>query len=197
MNTRKTRADSVLGTLPEERQAEIAEFARAHSLDETCAWLKEDGVKLGRTALSLWLSSYCLRAQFKLADHDTIQFIELLRTRRPDLPESELQQWGAEFFQMQALKAGDSETFLAFASARTKAKQEAAKLELQQKQYGLDREKFEMQFADALRKALTDERLRGLLEKKAGNAEIIAHLRQTYFSDIDALQQSGSVQLPK
>lgn len=129
---RKTRADSVLGTLPEERQSQIAEYARAHTLDETCAWLKEDGVKLGRTALSLWLSSYSLRAQFKLADHDTLQFIHLLRQRRPDLPESELQQWGAEFFQMQALKAGDSETFLAYATARHKAKKDEADLRLKE-----------------------------------------------------------------
>lgn len=61
----------------------------------------------------------------------------------------------------------------------------------------LDRQKFETQFCDALRKALEDARLTSQLERKAGNAEIIAHLRQTYFSDIDALQQGGSVQLPK
>lgn len=61
----------------------------------------------------------------------------------------------------------------------------------------LEREKFELQFADALRKAMADAQLHSLLERKAGNAEIIAHLRQTYFSDIDALQQGGSVQLPQ
>lgn len=126
---KKIRGDSVLGTLPEERQAQIAEHAQAHTLAETVAWLKADGVKISSGALSLWLSSWCLRRQFKLADADTLEFIRLLRERNPNLPESELQQFGAEYFQMQAMKLGDSKTFLKYASARHKGKMDRLNFE--------------------------------------------------------------------
>lgn len=182
---RKTRADSVLGTLPEERQAEIADHARDHTLDETVEWLKAGGLKCSRTALSLWLSSYVLRAQFKLADHDTLQFIDLLRTRRPDLPESELQQWGAEFFQMQAVKAGDSDTFLAFATARTKAKHDAATLNLKERQFTLDRERFEFDAASAAKKHAAEIKLISA-NSKLSEAEKIDAIRARLFGQLPA-----------
>lgn len=150
--SKKTRGDSILGTLPPDRQTEIAEHANAHTLAETRDWLKADGIKVSSGALSGWLSSFVLRQRFRLADADTLQFIQLLRTRRPDLPEAELQQWGAEYFQMQAVKAGDAETFLAFSSARTKAEMEKKKLNLKERQFTLDRERFEFDAATAAKK---------------------------------------------
>ncbi len=195
--SKKTRSDSVLGNLTPDRQDAIADYARTHSLIDTVAWLRADGVATSRTALSEWLSSWLLEQRFARSGTQADKFRDWLKTEAPDLSEEELDRRAALMFQFTAVEEGDPKTFLKFATARHKAKHDAAKLQLQQQQHALDRDRFEMQFADALRKALTDERLRGLLEKKAGNAEIIAHLRQTYFSDIDALQQSGSVQLPK
>jgi hypothetical protein len=39
MDLPKPRSDSVLKTLPEERQHEIAEFARSHGIIKTAQWL--------------------------------------------------------------------------------------------------------------------------------------------------------------
>lgn len=61
----------------------------------------------------------------------------------------------------------------------------------------LEREKFAARFCEIIRQALTDARARELAETNAPNSELIAHMRQTYFSDIDALAASGAVQLPQ
>lgn len=157
--TKKIRGDSVLGTLPEERQAQIAEHATTHTLKETVAWLKAGGggtsagITISSGALSRWLSSFQLRRLFQMADADTTEFIRQLKERNPNLPESELQQFGAEYFQMQAVKIGDARTFLKFATARTKAQLDKAKLELKKGE------------------AARDERRLRLLEQKAAQAD--------------------------
>lgn len=191
--SKKIRGDSILGTLPPDRQSEIAEHAQAHTLKETCEWLKADGIKVSSGALSTWLSSYSLRRRFQMADERTTIFMEQLARAKPSMPKAQLEEWGATYFQTQAIAENDGELFATY----LKESRENKKLTLQAQQFTLERTKFETQFVEALRKALEDSKLTSLLEKKAGNAEIIAHLRQTYFSDIDALQQGGSVQLPK
>jgi predicted RNA-binding protein len=60
----------------------------------------------------------------------------------------------------------------------------------------LEREKFAARFCEIIRSALTDAKARDLVETNAPNAQLIAHMRQTYFSDIDALEKSGAVKLP-
>lgn len=58
-------------------------------------------------------------------------------------------------------------------------------------------EQFAAQFCDIVRQAVADATTRALVERQAGNAELIAHMRQSYFSDIAALEATGQVQLPK
>jgi hypothetical protein len=150
---KKTRSDSILGTLPEDRQAEIAEHARSHSLADTVAWLASYGIRISRSSLSDWLSAWVLRTQFRIAEQDTLQFMELLQRRQPNMPESEMQSWASEYFQMQAIKKDDPETFLAFATARHKARMDD--LKLKQKEVSLQH----------------DERRIKLLEQKAAQAD--------------------------
>lgn len=140
--SKKIRADSILGNLTAERQAEIAEYARSHSMAETKAWLAADGLRISMGSLSDWFSSWRLQQQFRVADADALNFIELLRKKRPELPETELQSWASEFFQMQAVKSGDSETFLAFATARHKAEMDRKKFEQRERELAQDREKW-------------------------------------------------------
>lgn len=164
--SKKIRGDSTLGTLPEDRQAEIAEHAAGHTLKETVAWLKADGISISSGALSRWLSSWQLRRLFQLADADTMDFIRQLKERNPNLPESELQQFGAEFFQMQAMKMGDAKTFLKFATARTKAEMEKAKLAQKDRALQFDEKKFA-----ASLKTKIEHGLDALYEEIKGNAE--------------------------
>jgi ActR/RegA family two-component response regulator len=173
---RKTRGDSVLGTLPEERQLEIAAHARAHTLGQTVAWLRADGIKLGQTSLSEWLSAFVLRSQFRVAEQDSLNFIELLRKRRPQLSEMELQGWANEFFQVQAVKSGDAETFLAFATARHRAQMDAANLKLKEQQVGLDARRVAL----LEKKAAQADEARQVVESKATPEEKQLKLRQIF-----------------
>src|ERR1043166_5201663 len=57
------RADSKLKTLPRERQTEIADFARTHSLAETVQWLRQAGLSTSISAVSQFLRWCRLRQQ--------------------------------------------------------------------------------------------------------------------------------------
>jgi hypothetical protein len=184
---RKRRTDSVLGMLPEERQAQIAEHAHGHTLEETRQWLAEDGVKTSRAALSLWLSDFRLRQTFRLAEGDAITFIDLLRKKRPGLSESELTGWANEFFQMQAVKLGDPRTFLQFATARHNA--EMDRLNFEQRERGLkqreealklEREKFEFDAAGACLAKLPELKTIAANPKLSQSAKIAA-IRERLF----------------
>jgi hypothetical protein len=54
--TRKPRNDSVLKQLPVEKQREIAEFARKHSLVRTSEWLAAQGINTSKSSLGDFLS---------------------------------------------------------------------------------------------------------------------------------------------
>ncbi len=53
---KKPRADSVLKTLPPDRQAAIIEHLRTNKLADTVAWLLAEGIKTSVTAPSLFPS---------------------------------------------------------------------------------------------------------------------------------------------
>jgi hypothetical protein len=142
---RKPRGDSVLKTQTEARQQEVVEHLLTHKLAETAAWLKADGVKVSRTSLSDFLSWYQLRSQFKGFEQSALTMIELLRRKRPDLSEPDLQGYANEFFQLQAIQQNDAQTYLAFATARGKAEMEKAKLDQQERRMQLEREKLSAQ----------------------------------------------------
>ena len=195
MSNRKST--SKLDALPPARQDEIGEHARAHTLEQTRAWLKEDGFSTSCAALSVWHSAWRLRSRFKEADADTLEFIQLLRAKRPDLPESELQRWGAEYFQMQAVKAGDSETFLAYASAREKSKLEWRKVEQRERQLQLDVEKWQTETAEKLLSAALRAKADEINASNISQAEKIAAMRAAAFADVEKLQKSGKLMIPK
>jgi hypothetical protein len=105
---KKPRADSVLKTLPAERQAVIADYAREHTLKDTRAWLAADGVKTSEAALSGFLSWFTLQQQ--LSQNETVisQILDDLKTQNPELSQHQLQQAGQMFFTALAIKQGDS-----------------------------------------------------------------------------------------
>ncbi len=141
---KKTRADSILGTLTEERQAEVADYARTHTIAEARDWLKADGVKVSAGAFSRWLSSWSLQQAFTQSESDAIEFRDWLATSFPALSEEDLDARAALMFQFKAVKAGDSETYLAFATARHKAQMDKAKFDQKERQLQLDIDKFQL-----------------------------------------------------
>jgi hypothetical protein len=107
----KPRADSRLKTLPEERQFEIAEYSRAHTLCETVEWLNANGVETSRSALARFLAWYRLREQKTQNDLVAQELIAQIAQQNPDLTPDKLHEIGFIFFSGLALANQDPKTW--------------------------------------------------------------------------------------
>jgi hypothetical protein len=70
-------------------------------------------------------------------------------------------------------------------------------LVLKARDQSLQRDKFEIETCEKILQATNDKRTQAIANSNISNAEKIAQLRQTYFADVDALEQSGAVQIPE
>lgn len=160
---RKPRGDSVLKTLPEPRQREIAEHAQAHTLAETAAWLAKDGLKVSGYQLSTFLSWWRSR-QFFGANEATAEAIkEQIAREVQGLSDAELDELGQKAFSLLAIREENLDGFVKVRTAVSKAKFEALKVEIRQaaearlrEKAKLDREKFEFDASAECLKRLPD-----------------------------------------
>ncbi len=137
---KKPRADSVLKTLPPERQAAVAEHLRGNSLDETRLWLAQDGLKTSIAALSEFLSWHSLQQQLHRNESTVETLLQKLQVSRPDWTPDQIQTVGQSFFTALALEQQDPKQW--FLIQQTALKRE---------QLSLDKNKFEF---DATRAAM-------------------------------------------
>ena len=137
---KKPRGDSVLKTLPAERQSVIAEHGVAHTLEETVAWLRADGLKTSRSALSEFLSWYSLRQQLARNESTVETLLKNLQTENPDWTPEQIQSAGQSFFTALALQQQDPKAWFM-----------TQQLAIRKDQLSLDKNKFEF---DATRAAL-------------------------------------------
>jgi hypothetical protein len=107
----KPRCDSVLKILPEERQAEIVQFARDHGVIKTALWLSHSGVATSKSAVARFLSWYRQRQSFLQLDTAAIVAVAELATERPDLTPERLDQAGHIFFTGLALQKQDHKSW--------------------------------------------------------------------------------------
>lgn len=171
----KPRSDSKLKTLPEDRQAAIAEFARGNSLAATVAWLKEDGLTTSSAAVSEWLSWFLLRQQLARNGSTVETLLEQLKCDRPDLSEEQLTAAGQAFFGALAIEQRDAKSWKRIQDVRIKGKA----LELEEK-------KFQVQTCELFLKWCEDQRAKEIVDGKAANSEKIEALRQLMFGDLAA-----------
>jgi len=103
----KPRADSVLKTLPEERQHEIAEYARENTLTQTAQWLGESGLQTSPPALCRFLDWY--RTKQTLLRNETVitTLAAELAKENPGITTERLHQIGHIFFTSLALQKQD------------------------------------------------------------------------------------------
>ena len=188
--TSKPRSDARLQTLPRERQEAIADYARDHSIRETVAWLKEDGLDTSRTALSRFLSWWRLQEQFREDEATTEALLEQLRKEGSGLSEEQLDELGQRTFSLLAIRREDPDTFVKVRSARSKAVLEQEKLKLRreaEKRLGeglkLQREKFQRETAELYLKWAADKKAREIASSPASNAEKIERLGQLMFGE--------------
>jgi len=139
---RKQNTNSPLYTMSEDRAAEVADYARTHSLSETVAWLANDGLKTSHTSLSRWLHRWTLQQRLLEAESSANEFRDWLAHSFPNLSEKELDRRAGLMFQFKAVKSGDAKTYLAFATARHKAKMDKARFDQRERAMTQDREKW-------------------------------------------------------
>lgn len=201
---RKARGDSVLKTLPAERQASIAEHAQAHKLAETVAWLKEDGLKVSSNQVSQFLSWYVLRQQLRQNASTVEALLEDLKQEQPDITPEQLDSAGQMFFTALSLEQKDTAAFVSVRSSRAKAILEMEKLKLRQQAEERQQKKLQFEISkhlDLCAEKLLDAAIRRKAEEintsSLSQAEKIKAMRAAAFSDVDALQQSGQIVIPK
>lgn len=125
--TRKPRADSVLKTLSPARQERIVDHALGHTLAETVAWLRDDGLKTSSAALSEFLSWYRLRQRLSRNQSVVETLLTDLRRDNPKIDPDELFKIGQSFFSALAIEQQDPDAW-----ARTiRTDQRAQALELE------------------------------------------------------------------
>ena len=123
----KPRADSRLKTLPEERQFEIPEYSRSHSLAEAVQWLDANGIPTSSPALCRFLAWYRLREQRAQNDIVAEELLAQAAEHNPALTPERLQELGFMFFSGLALANQDPKTwFLAQRIALHKARVDLA-----------------------------------------------------------------------
>jgi hypothetical protein len=103
----KTRSNAKLKTLPEDRQADISDYARDHSLAETVQWLAANGVETSTSALSLFLSWFNATQQLARNDAVTQEFLDKYEHPAPKISPDRLHQIGHSFFATMALEKQD------------------------------------------------------------------------------------------
>jgi hypothetical protein len=174
MSDRKPRPDSRLKTLPEERQEQIAEYARGHSLAETAAWLKEDGFVTSSAALSEFLSWWALRHQLRKNESTVESVLAEMRRNDPRLTEEQLFTAGQSFFGALAIEQRDALSWKRVQDVRVKSEVLA-----------LEEKKFQRETCELFLKWFKDQKAAAIAEGKATNSEKIERLRELMFGDVE------------
>lgn len=167
---KKPRADSKLKTLPEERQAAIADYAREKTLKETRAWLKADGLETSEAALSGFLSWWALQQQLKQNENTVAQVLENLKQSDPNLSVAQLEQAGQMFFSALAIQTQDSLTWKRIQDSKLKL----GALEL-------SRQKFQRDTVELFIKWAADKQAMELATSNAPTADKTEKLGQKIF----------------
>lgn len=141
MTQEKPRGNSQLKTLPDQRQEQLVEFARNHTLAQCKEWLAQDGIKVSPGSISRFLSWFHLRSQIQMHRNSVTSLQELLRSKLPDLPPGKLEEYGDALFSVQALAAGNPELYLRMRSLKARMRHESAKLHLEERRVKLLEEK--------------------------------------------------------
>jgi DNA uptake protein ComE-like DNA-binding protein len=205
---RKPRKDAVLQNLPEERQDQIVKWLKTAEVkdaegnviqpggqDLALAQLAADGIKVSEPQLSRFWRWYQLDRRYSGMRQTADQLQDMAVAK--GVPLEKARQLAQGMFTLQALQANDPETFISLQqldldqrSAETKAKFKREELDLKRKQ-------FEMEIAEKM----LDEALLRRAQEIAGSgmtqAAKIAAMRKAAFADVDALEASGKIEIPR
>jgi hypothetical protein len=110
---RKPRSDSVLKTLPVERQAEIVAYARTHSVRATALWLVGKGIKTAYQEVSKFLRWHAAQSQLHKNQDLVEAFQAELRRSHPQISDRELGAIGQHMFTLMTIQDENLPGFVA------------------------------------------------------------------------------------
>jgi hypothetical protein len=211
---RKTHKNAVLKNLLPDQQQQLYDYlAKPHTYEEAEAWLATQGIETNAEALSKFWHWWPLVSHLRLASSMGDALKDILRELPGlDLDEERIGRAAQTIFEAQALKEEDSKLFVALRqlrqndrnltlqeqSGKTKAKQKERSLAQKDQELKLAREKFELEASALLLDAATRARADEInASTSLTRAQKIAAMRKAAFTEIDELQASGRVVIPK
>lgn len=187
---RKANPDSVLKTLPAERQEAIADHARTHTLMQTAEWLRGDGLKTNPGSLSRWLSWFSLRAQLTQNQSAVEGLLDKLKVSNPTWTPEQLEAAGQVFFAEMALTQQDSKAWHLMQTLNLKRKQlehdkarATEELRLKQEALALELQKFQRTTCELFVKWQSDQRARDIAASPESNDAKIEQLGVLMFGE--------------
>ncbi len=106
---RKSRADSPLWNMGEERQAEVIEYLRDHTFTETRKMLAAEGIQTSEGSLCQFRAKYLMRRKVveKAAAREVVEDEMKAHQEQPTMTSEELFGFGQDQLAMQALLNGN------------------------------------------------------------------------------------------
>lgn len=185
---RKPRKDSKLKNLSAEKQEKI--FAWINGPQSYPGALRacavEYGITTSETALKEFWKWYPLQLRFAGYSSTAAHMQELLKQSDPSVSAKTLIEFGNKVFISEAIENQDSKGF-----------ERGAKLQLKVNDQEMDRDKFEVNTCERFIKWSKDEEAKKIVNSKVSHHEKIERLRKHFFKDVDALEKSGKVKIPK
>lgn len=184
---RRPRSDSVLMSLPDDRQRELFDFCdglRSEGLRAIRAKLSsEKGVKVGLATLSNFLNWYSLKSKLGSVSEMADSVARILKeTPDLDLSDDKIMRAAQAFFEARAMQESDAETYVKLAGVR----RGSAELKLKQRQADLRKESIAIQRSALEQKVREYEEkiqaakvaLEGIKSKGGISAETMAEIEQ-------------------
>jgi hypothetical protein len=209
---RNPRADAKLKRLSDAVKDEIVSRLLQPGVrqSDVLAWLSaEHGVACSPSVLTDFLSWWPARKRAKAREAAALAWMEQARAEHPEWTEEKLFSEGQRKFAIQAIAEDDPKAWAvttAAADSRERVELERQKSTQRAELIALKREELkvkqrlatvaELKIGELLLKAANDARAQEIAGLSCSNEEKIRLLRQHYFSDVEALEQSGAVQLP-
>jgi hypothetical protein len=174
------------------------------------SWLAaECGVECSPSVLSEFVSWWPARKRAQAREAAALAWMEQARVDHPEWTEEKLFSEGQRKFAIQAIAEDDAKTWMVTTMAadsrekialeKTKAEQRAELLRLKREELKVKQRLAtvaEMKIGELLLKAAKDAHAQEIAGMDCPNEEKIRLLREHYFADVNALEQSGTVQLP-
>jgi hypothetical protein len=184
----KPRGDSKLKTLPKPDQAKIIGWLETGTQRATLQKIAKDlGITTSPAALSDFYGWYYVTSQLE----EAASLADQVKAELKDLPgfamdQDKVNKAAQTVFEIQALKNRDAKLHIAL--RRQRSREETVRLA---------RDQFEVAAAENILDRFDQDRLRQIAESTAPRAEKIAAIRAEFFRDVDELEKSGKVALPK